>query len=296
MGVTAEWLGCATFRLTAGDLVVFLDSYIDRAPGAPAVGLRTADVQRADFVLVGHSHFDHLGGAEVIAQNTGARIIGSNETCRVMRERGVARDQLIAAQGGERHRLAEGVTVRVFPGLHACLWCGAPHDVDDVWRGDLGLTEDERRAKMAERNPLGSALQPDTDPGRATIAHVRATAGSISDGGPLVYLIETPEGSLLWQDTSGCWSGVLRGLRADVALLALSARPNFDGEPFQGSMAEFIAQEVEWLRPRTVIFGHHDNWLGAPDFTPLDLAPLKRRMAGVDVREPGYLEPVRVLG
>ena len=31
---TLDWYGCATFRLTVGDLVVFLDAYIDRVPAA----------------------------------------------------------------------------------------------------------------------------------------------------------------------------------------------------------------------------------------------------------------------
>ncbi|TMA44872.1 MAG: MBL fold metallo-hydrolase [Deltaproteobacteria bacterium] len=56
MRVTLDWLGVATFRLTIGNLVVFLDAYLDRVPAAPPVGLTTADVARADYVLVGHSH------------------------------------------------------------------------------------------------------------------------------------------------------------------------------------------------------------------------------------------------
>ena len=122
MTTTLDWLGTATFRLTHRRSRVFLDAYMDRVPAAPPVGLSAADVDSADFVLVGHSHFDHLAGAEVIAANTGANIIGSNESCRVMRERGVPDEQLLPSQGGERHRLADGVTVRVFPSLHACTW------------------------------------------------------------------------------------------------------------------------------------------------------------------------------
>jgi L-ascorbate metabolism protein UlaG (beta-lactamase superfamily) len=60
--IALEWLGTATFRLTIGELVVFLDAYMDRVPAAPPVGLSATDVTRADFVLVGHSHFDHLAG------------------------------------------------------------------------------------------------------------------------------------------------------------------------------------------------------------------------------------------
>jgi hypothetical protein len=43
-----------------------------------------------------------------------------------------------------------------------------------------------------------------------------------------------------------------------VAIIAASGRPNVDGEPFQGSLAQFIVGEVEMLRPTTVIFSHHD--------------------------------------
>src|SRR5689334_9456433 len=129
MRITLDWLGVATFRLTIDDLVIFLDAYIDRVPAAPPVVMHTRDVDRADFVLVGHSHFDHLSGAEIIAANTGARVIGSNESCRVLREHDVPAAQLVPSQGGERHRLSRDVTVRVFPSLHSCTWCAGTLDL-----------------------------------------------------------------------------------------------------------------------------------------------------------------------
>ena len=43
MKTTLEWLGTATFRLKIGSLVLFLDAYMERVPGAPPVGLRPAD-------------------------------------------------------------------------------------------------------------------------------------------------------------------------------------------------------------------------------------------------------------
>ena len=84
MTVTLDWLGVATFRLVVDDQVIFLDAYMDPFPAAPSAGLRLAEVERADRVLIGHSHFDHQWGAERIAHNTGATVIGSHETVRLM--------------------------------------------------------------------------------------------------------------------------------------------------------------------------------------------------------------------
>src|SRR5215213_3123962 len=99
MTATLDWAGCATFRLTVGDVVVFLDAYLDRVADAAQSGLQVDDVDRADFILVGHSHFDHLWGAERIAPRTGATIVGSYETIRVMAEQGVPAAQLLPVAG-----------------------------------------------------------------------------------------------------------------------------------------------------------------------------------------------------
>jgi L-ascorbate metabolism protein UlaG (beta-lactamase superfamily) len=131
MTAKLDWYGCATFRLTVGSLVVFLDAYIDRIAGAAGTGLQADDIERADWIVVGHSHFDHLWGAERIAKRTGASIIGSHETVRIMEQEGVSLAQLLPVGGGERIRLSPEVTVAVYPSLHSCVWtrrgeCSSP--------------------------------------------------------------------------------------------------------------------------------------------------------------------------
>jgi hypothetical protein len=116
-----DWYGCATFRLTLGEQMIFLDAYIDRVPTAPGTGLRADDIERADWIVVGHSHFDHQWGAERIAKRTGATIIGSHETARIMEQAGVPLAQLLPVAGGERVRLAPEITVSVYPALHSCV-------------------------------------------------------------------------------------------------------------------------------------------------------------------------------
>ncbi len=150
MGATLDWYGCATFRLTIGRLVVFLDAYIDRAANAPGTGLRPDDIDRADWVVVGHSHFDHLFGAERIARNTGATVIGSYETTRILANHGVPESQLMSVQGGERVRLADDVVVGVFPSLHSCVWSHAAMGGSDVvCLGDVGVLYQDRQARFA---------------------------------------------------------------------------------------------------------------------------------------------------
>ncbi len=289
MTARLDWYGCATFRLTIGELVIFLDAYIDRVPSAPGPGLRADDIDRADWIVVGHSHFDHLWGAERIARRTGATIIGSYETMRIMEQEGVPLSQLLPVGGGERIRLSEDLTVAVYPSLHSCVWTtkGGMYQPDEVCMGDLGVTYQERVVRMQEMMQGIANLGPEAQ------AHLQASAQGVrGDGGSFVYLFETPEGSLLYQDTSGHWTGILHNLRPDVAILAAAGRGTIDGEPIQGTLAQFVAQQADLLRPQRVILAHHDNWL--PGFSiPTRIAPIREEMARRTPRtqlvELGYL-------
>ena len=139
------------------------------------------------------------------------------------------------------------------------------------------------------RHHLATALGPEA------VAHLVASSvgqSSRGDGGALLYLFDTPEGSLLFQDTSGHWSGIVDGLRPDVAILAAAGRGNVDGEPIQGSLADFVGRQVAALRPRRVVLSHHDDWL--PGFSvPTEMEPLRTAIATAspttELIEPGYL-------
>lgn len=298
MAITLDWLGTATFRLTIDDLVIFLDAYMDRVPKAPPVGLSAKDVTKADWVLVGHSHFDHIAGAEVIAKNTGAKVIGSPESCRVLREAGVPEAQLKMSSGGERHRLGPGVTVRVFPSLHACTWILTDVPPDEEEHGHTGLTQDERAACPGLVKRITELVAAGGEDAETIRSHVLGSVGSMSDGGPLVFLIETPDRAIFFQDTSGCWGGVLDGLTADTAILAASGRANVDGEPVQGSVAQFIAMEAKLLGAVQVVLGHHDDWMPPVTRAEFDMEAVRAELARVaphvKLLEMGYLSGIEL--
>jgi len=294
MTVTLDWLGCATFRLTIDHLVVFLDAYIDRVPSAAPIGLTVDQIQQANWIVVGHSHFDHLYGAERIARATGATIIGSYETARIMEAQGVPLEQLMPVAGGERIRLSRDVTVSVFPSQHSCVWTNpAMPAADMVCLGDLGVMYQEQQGRLQE---LWNRLMSSEN---EVLAHLKASAqGGRGDGGALIYFFETPQGSVLYQDTSGHWSGILRNLRPDVAILAAAGRGNSDGDPIQGSLAQFVARQADLLRPRRVVLSHHDDWL--PGFSrAIEIAPIRAELARwaprTELIEMGYLQAYPIL-
>ncbi|MGH9234095.1 MAG: MBL fold metallo-hydrolase [Acidimicrobiales bacterium] len=297
MTTTLDWYGCATFALRTAGLTIFLDAYVDRSANAagPEPRLTADDVDEGDWIVVGHSHFDHLYGAERIARTTGARIIGSYETVRVMEQAGVPVDQMICVAGGETVALSDDVRVTVLPSQHSCVWSQtAMRQSGEVCVGDLGLTWQEQQARFGELvQHFATALPQDS------LDHLlTAQQGDRGDGGALVHLFDTPDGTLLYQDTSGHWSGVLSGLRPDVAILAAAGRGNVDGEPVQGSLAEFVAREAELLRPARLVLCHHDDWL--PGFSvATDLAPIRaelgRRAPATELVELGYLDGTKIL-
>jgi hypothetical protein len=290
--VSLDWLGCATFRLSRANLVVFLDAYIDRVAAAPPTGVHTSAIDRADWIVVGHSHFDHLWGAERVARRTGATIVGAYESIRIMAEQGVPDRQLMPVSGGERVRLAPDVVVSVFPSLHSCIWThSAFAQSDEVCTGDLDVVHQDRLLRLRDRAARREALSEEVQ------EHLRQSQqGSRGDVGALVYRFEMPEGTLLYQDTCGYWPRVLSSLSSDVAILAAAGRGNVGGEPVQGSLAEFVAAEVAQLKPRRLILGHHDDWLPGVS-TAVDTGPIRAQISPeVDFVEMGYCAGYDVFG
>jgi L-ascorbate metabolism protein UlaG (beta-lactamase superfamily) len=198
---------------------------------------------------------------------------------------------MICVAGGETVDLGSGVRVSVYPSQHSCVWShnsmGQP---DAVCLGDLGVTWQEQQDRFRLLVQHLAALGP------AATEHLRTSSPGHSDrgdGGALVFLFETPDGSVFYQDTSGHWSGVLRDLRPDVALIGAAGRGNIDGQPIQGSLAQFVARQAALLRPGRVVLTHHDDWM--PGFSvATDIEPIRselgRMLPGAELIELDYLD------
>ncbi len=134
-----KYLGAAGWEISDGKIVVLIDPYISRLKytdrGHPdderrafarddiAVSdeaLIDQNISNADFILVHHSHFDHLGDVPYIAKKTGAKVIGTETTMTILRAYGVPDNQLYAVGGGEDYQF-ENFSVRIVPSIHSAL-------------------------------------------------------------------------------------------------------------------------------------------------------------------------------
>jgi len=46
----------------------------------PPLGFRAADVKRANLILIGHGHVDHMSDAASVGAQTGALVVGAPVT------------------------------------------------------------------------------------------------------------------------------------------------------------------------------------------------------------------------
>jgi L-ascorbate metabolism protein UlaG (beta-lactamase superfamily) len=135
------YLGTAGWKISDGDLTVLIDPYISRVKLGTGPGISPEDtrptvsrsdyfvsdtlaidslITRADFILVHHAHFDHLSDVPYIAEKTGAKVVGTETTCNILRAYGIPEEQLYPVRGGEDYQFEE-FSVRVIPSIHSAL-------------------------------------------------------------------------------------------------------------------------------------------------------------------------------
>lgn len=139
--IKLRYFGTAGWEITDGTITVLVDPYISRlklgeGPSTSKDDTRSvynpSDVfqsdtvlinsliKKADFILVHHSHFDHLSDVPYIAKMTGAKVIGTESTTNVLKAYGVPNEQLFTVKGGEDYQF-ENFSVRVLESIHSAL-------------------------------------------------------------------------------------------------------------------------------------------------------------------------------
>jgi L-ascorbate metabolism protein UlaG (beta-lactamase superfamily) len=278
-GLSLRWLGVAGVSITDGDAVLLHDPFFSRhglmrilfdyyepnvpllerllAPGSPAPELASAD-----WILVGHAHYDHLGDVPFLATRSGALLAGSQTA-------------LNLAQG---YGLPAERTRRVVPG-----------DVFDAGPFEVRVVEG-RHAKLAlGQVPFAGEV---STPPRGPVH-----AFSFKLGDARHYLVtHRPSGLRVFTSSSAgrhlpaLEALAAEGVRVDVLLAAATGRD-----------AAYAGDLVRTLRPRVVVPWHFDDLFTRADAPgaaaprdPADLDAFEAELRGAAERAGSPLEVKRL--
>src|SRR6185503_11894674 len=117
--LAVRWIGFSNYELVYNNRVILLDAYIDRGSFFPPLGVKAADMKKADVVLIGHGHVDHMSDAASIGAQTKAMVVGAPMTTEKLATQAIPRAQVktVTGKGGEVMRF-DGFTVEPILGRH----------------------------------------------------------------------------------------------------------------------------------------------------------------------------------
>ncbi len=90
-----RWLGHSFVEYKTADKGIVLFDPWSKDDGNPACPLGNGDIERADLALISHDHFDHMGSAIAICNQTGALLGGPVQTMRKLTEQGLKDDLVV---------------------------------------------------------------------------------------------------------------------------------------------------------------------------------------------------------
>lgn len=195
--LSVTWMGVATLLVDDGSSALLTDGYFSRpslarvaagtvAPSPARVDgcLARAKVSRLEAVIPVHTHIDHALDSALVADRTGARLVGGRSAANVGRGHGLPEDRIIVATGG-----------------------------DPITLGPYEVTLVESHHCPPDRFP-GTIDAPLTPP-------VRASAYRCGEAWSTLVHHRPTGRRLLIQGSSGFVDGALAGRRADAVYLSV---------------------------------------------------------------------------
>ena len=199
-GVNFKWFGTNSWEITFANKTILFDPWFSRGVQTgfltgkfdPKTPLKVEDalidqhIGKADQILIGHGHWDHLADIPYVQKKTNAQVIGSETHANLLRAFGIPEAKIVQVRGGEYMQF-DGYTVEVFPGIHS-----------------MGPTK-----KFAVPGHLYQ------------VPPMPTTVGELPEGDSLIYLITIANKYRIFlMSTANYIERSIAGIKPDVALVA----------------------------------------------------------------------------
>ncbi len=233
--VTITFLGTSTLLISDGETHLLTDGYFSRVsipslflPMTPdqariRQALETAGIDKVDAIPVLHTHFDHVMDSGIVAQLTGAQLLGSSSAAMAAIGSGLDEEHITTVQTHHPYRFGD-FTLTFVPASHVPL----PSAIEK-WTGKGEITD------------------PVTPP---------AWIGEWEEGQSYGLVVEHPQARILIQGSAGMQPGELDRYQADYALVATASL----GKQSEAYKEAYFRETVAAVGAHTIIPVHWDNF------------------------------------
>ena len=131
-----HWTGTAGFVIEYKGTTLVIDPFVTRCGMFRLLFLRMPVNEalceevfpKADYIAIGHSHYDHVADLPVVARNTGAPVYGSKSTAAALRGGGIDEAQIKEVEPWTPYELGP-MKVTFVPSVHGLILFGkVPYD------------------------------------------------------------------------------------------------------------------------------------------------------------------------
>jgi hypothetical protein len=272
-----RWLGTANYELAYHGKIVIMDTFYERPARTASLGFTVGQVRKADVILIGHAHADHISDVAPVAAQTGAPVVGSAITTAKAIALGVPQAQTITVVGNETLRYGD-IAIRPTHIIHSQIEDGLIPALGALYKLDAP--------------PLTPAEKAQSD---AVLARGSRDPRVITEG-TMGFTFTFASGfTIVWFDSVGDPNAEERQLASELAPIDVAIFP-WTPHPIAETQLAYTFQHLQLFRPRLYIPDHHDSIWGV--WLDNGLAPLfmkiRDELPGTRFIEPLYRSAICV--
>lgn len=265
-----RWLGTSNYELAYHGKIVIMDTFYERPSRTTSLGFTLEQVRKADVILIGHAHYDHISDVAPVAAQTGAPVVGSAITTAEAIALGVPKAQTLTVVGNETLRYGD-IAIRPTHILHSTIEVGLIPALDALYKLDAPPLTAEQQAQSAAVAARGS-----WDP-------------RIITEGTMGFTFTFPNGfTIVWFDSVGNPDTEERQLASELAPIDVAIFP-WTPHPISETQLAYTLQHLQLFRPRLYLPDHHDSIWGV--WLDNGLAPLFMKIRD-DMPDTKFAEPL----